>query len=207
VARAVVDFQETRRMTSLLHRWHGALALATLLLPAAHAEPQPARLVTEKSQIVFVSKQMGVPVEGSFRKFDARIAFDPRKPEGGSVALQIDTASAAFGIPMTDAELPKAPWFDAAHFPQAGFQTTAIRALGDGRFEMAGKLTLKGIARPLTVPVTIAPAANGQSVASGSFVLQRIDYKVGDGEWTDTSVIANEVQVRFKLVVDGLGAP
>jgi polyisoprenoid-binding protein YceI len=207
VARAVVDFQETRRMTSLLHRWHGALALATLLLPAAHAEPPPARLVPEKSQIVFVSKQMGVPVEGSFRKFDARIAFDPRKPEGGSVALQIDTASAAFGIPMTDAELPKAPWFDAAHFPQAGFQTTAIRALGDGRFEMAGKLTLKGIARPLTVPVTIAPAANGQSVASGSFVLQRIDYKVGDGEWTDTSVIANEVQVRFKLVVDGLGAP
>ncbi|WP_422099780.1 YceI family protein [Variovorax sp.] len=194
-------------MTSLLHRWHGALALATLLLPAAHAEPPLARLVPEKSQIVFVSKQMGVPVEGSFRKFDARIAFDPKKPEGGSVALQIDTASAAFGIPMTDAELPKAPWFDAAHFPQAGFQTTAIKALGDGRFEMAGKLTLKGIARPLTVPVTIAPAANGQSVASGSFVLQRIDYKVGDGEWTDTSVIANEVQVRFKLVVDGLGAP
>jgi polyisoprenoid-binding protein YceI len=207
VARAVVDFQETQRMTSLLHRWHGALALATLLLPAAHAEPPPARLVPEKSQIVFVSKQMGVPVEGSFRKFDARIAFDPKKPEGGSVALQIDTASAAFGIPMTDAELPKAPWFDAAHFPQAGFQTTAIKALGDGRFEMAGKLTLKGIARPLTVPVTIAPAANGQSVASGSFVLQRIDYKVGDGEWTDTSVIANDVQVRFKLVVDGLGAP
>jgi polyisoprenoid-binding protein YceI len=207
VARAVVDFQETQRMTSLLRRWHGALALATFLLPAAHAEPPPARLVPEKSQIVFVSKQMGVPVEGSFKKFDARIAFDPRKPEGGSVALQIDTASAAFGIPMTDAELPKAPWFDAAHFPQAGFQTTAIKALGDGRFEMAGKLTLKGIARPLTVPVTIAPAANGQSVASGSFVLQRIDYKVGDGEWTDTSVIANDVQVRFKLVVDGLGTP
>jgi len=207
VARAVVDFQETQRMTSLLHRWHGALALATLLLPAAHAEPPPARLVPEKSQIVFVSKQMGVPVEGSFRKFDARIAFDPKKPEGGSVALQIDTASAAFGIPMTDAELPKAPWFDAAHFPQAGFQTMAIKALGDGRFEMAGKLTLKGIARPLTVPVTIAPGSNGQSVASGSFVLQRIDYKVGDGEWTDTSVIANDVQVRFKLVVDGLGAP
>ena len=83
----------------------------------------------------------------------------------------------------------------------------AIKALGDGRFEMAGKLTLKGIARPLTVPVTIAPGSNGQSVASGSFVLQRIDYKVGDGEWTDTSVIANDVQVRFKLVVDGLGAP
>ena len=122
------------------------------------------------------------------------------------VSNLVSALSEALG-PETDAELPKAPWFDAAHFPQAGFQTTAIKALGDGRFEMAGKLTLKGIARPLTVPVTIAPAANGQSVASGSFVLQRIDYKVGDGEWTDTSVIANEVQVRFKLVVDGLGAP
>lgn len=193
-------------MTMIFKRALAAsLALSALAaFTPAHADQ---KLVPAQSEIVFVSKQMGVPVEGSFRKFDARIAFDPRKPEGGSVALQIDTASAAFGIPMTDAELPKAPWFDAAHFPQAGFQTTAIRALGDGRFEMAGKLTLKGIARPLTVPVTIAPAANGQSVASGSFVLQRIDYKVGDGEWTDTSVIANEVQVRFKLVVDGLGAP
>lgn len=185
------------------------LALAFVFAAAmpAGAEPSATRLVPDKSQIVFVSKQMGVPVEGTFKKFDAQVAFDPKKPEGGTVALQIDTASAGFGVPMSDAELPKAPWFDAAHFPQASFQSSAIKALGDGKFEMAGKLTIKGVARSVTVPVGIAAAPGGgnYAVATGSFTIQRLDFKVGDGEWTDTSVVGNEVQVRFKLTLAGFG--
>lgn len=181
-----------------------ALAFATAAMPAA-AGPAT-KLVADKSQIVFVSKQMGVPMEGTFKKFDAQIAFDPKKPEGGTVALQIDTASAGFGVPMSDAELPKAPWFDAAKFPQASFQSSAIKALGDGKFEMAGKLTIKGTAKYVTVPVSIVvPAGGNHAVATGSFTIQRLDYKVGDGEWTDTSVVGNEVQVRFKLTLAGLG--
>jgi len=180
-------------------------AAAFAALAPAGAEPAGAtRLVADKSQIAFVSKQMGVPVEGTFKKFDAQVAFDPRKPEGGTVALQIDTASASLGVPMSDAELPKPAWFDAGHFPQASFQSSVIKALGDGKFEMAGKLTIKNIARQVTVPVTIAPAG-GYAVATGSFTIQRLDYKVGDGEWTDTSVIGNDVQVRFKFTLAGLG--
>ena len=180
-------------------------AAASVALAPAGAEPaSPTRLVADKSQIAFVSKQMGVPVEGTFKKFDAQVAFDPRKPEGGTVALQIDTASASLGVPMSDAELPKAPWFDAAHFPQAVFQSSAIKALGDGRFEMAGKLTIKNVSRQVTVPVTIATAGN-LAVATGSFTIQRLDYKVGDGEWTDTSVVGNDVQVRFKFTLAGFG--
>lgn len=182
------------------------LALLAMLAPGmAATEPPAAKLIADKSQIVFVSKQMGVPVEGTFKKFDAQVAFDPKKPDGGSVALRIDTASAGFGIPMSDAELPKAPWFDAAHFPQATFQSSAIKALGDGKFEMTGKLTIKGTAKSVTVPVGIAPAGGNQAVATGSLTIQRLDYKIGDGEWTDTSMVANEVQVRFKLTIAGLG--
>jgi polyisoprenoid-binding protein YceI len=181
-----------------------ALALAAALPGLSLAEPAATRLVPDKSQIVFVTRQMGVPVEGTFKKFDAQVAFDPRKPEGGSVALQIDTASAGFGIPMSDAELPKAPWFDATHFPQASFQSSAIKALGDGKFEMAGKLTLKGTARAVTVPVSIA-AAGGYAVATGSLTIQRLDFKVGDGEWTDTSMVGNEVQVKFRFTLAGFG--
>jgi len=184
----------------------GAAALLGLALHAA-AEPMPAtaKLVPEKSQIAFVSKQMGVPVEGSFKRFDAQVAFDPKKPEGGSVVLQIDTASAAFGIPMSDAELPKPTWFDTAHFPQASFRSSAIKALGEGRFEMAGKLTIKGVSKAVTVPVSITSSGGAYSVATGTLTIQRLDYKVGDGEWTDTSVVGNEVQVRFKLTLAGLG--
>jgi len=164
----------------------------------------PARVLAAQSRIAFVSKQMGVPVEGTFGRFDAQIAFDPRKPDGGTVTLQIDMASASLGVPQSDAELPKAPWFDAARFPKAVFQSTAIRAVGGGRFEVAGTLTLKGRAQPLIVPVTITQSGD-TSLATGAFALQRLEFKVGDGEWTDTSIVANEVQVHFKLALAGFG--
>ena len=59
-----------------------ALSFAIALLAgAAHAQTPDAKLVPAQSEIGFVSKQLGVPVEGKFRKFDAQIAFDPKKPE------------------------------------------------------------------------------------------------------------------------------
>jgi polyisoprenoid-binding protein YceI len=163
------------------------------------------RLVPEESQIAFVSKQMGVPVEGQFKRFAAELMLDPKKPEGGSVALRIDTASATFGIRQTDAELPRTNWFDVAHFPQASFVSSGIKGLGYGRFEVAGRLTVKGQSQPVTIPVQITQA-DGKSTASGTFAVKRLEFRIGDGEWTDTSIVADEVQVRFKLVFTGLAA-
>jgi polyisoprenoid-binding protein YceI len=192
-------------MSLLRPAWRALCAAALILASApamAGAEPM-AQLVPGHSQIDFVSKQMGVPVEGQFRKFDAQVAFDPKQPEGGTVALQIDMASATLGVPQSDAELPKSPWFDTARFPKASFQSSAIRGLGGGRFEIAGRLTIKGRTQELVVPVTITQSAD-RSTAAGSFTIQRLAFKVGEGEWADTAMIGDEVQVRFKLVLTGL---
>jgi len=190
-------------MNLLLFRTVAVAALLALSL-LTHAEPAGTRLVPEKSRIVFVSKQMGVPVEGTFGKFAAQVAFDPRKPEGGAIALSIDVGSATLGVPQSDAEMPKPEWFHAAKFPQAQFKSSAIKSLGGGQFEVVGKLTLKGQAQDVVVPVTIAQDA-GLSIATGSLTIQRLAFKVGDGDWTDTSMVANDVQVRFKFTLTGLG--
>ncbi len=183
-----------------------AVALAIWLGAAGPSAAEPAaKLLPYKSQIVFVSKQMGVPVEGAFGRFTAQVAFDPKKPEGGSVALTIDMGSATLGVAQIDVELPKADWFDVIRFPQADFKSSAIRGLGGGRFEIEGRLTIKGQVQELVVPVTITQG-DGPSVASGSFTIQRLAFKVGSGEWTDTSMLANDVQVRFRLTLSGLGA-
>ena len=58
--------------------------------------------------------------------------------------------------------------------------------------------------RDVSVPVTITQSG-GTSTATGSFVVKRVDFKIGEGEWTDTTVVANDVQVRFKLAFTGLG--
>ena len=154
--------------------------------------------------MAFVTKQMGVPVDGRFKKFDAQVSLDPKKPETGSVAISIDTGSASIGVPETDAEMPKPTWFNVAKFPQATFKSTAIKGLGNGKFEVTGKIDIKGTTRDLVVPVQITQAG-GTSTATGSFVLKRLEFKIGEAEWADTTVVANDVTVKFKLALNGLG--
>lgn len=185
------------RRRSFLVVWAG-LAWATV----ASAQS----VLAGQSEIVFVSRQMGIPIEGRFKTFSADLAFDPRRPESGRIAMTIPIASVSFAAEQAQTEVVKPAWFDVGRFPQAQFQSTAIKSIGNGRFEVAGKLTLKGITRELSVPVTLVQsAANG--TASGSFVLRRLDHRVGDGEWADTSAVADEVQVRFRFALAGLPLP
>ena len=180
-----------------------AAALLAAVVQPAVAQPKPAQL-QPGSEIAFTTKQMGVPVDGKFGKFTAQIALDPKKPETGSVSFAIDTGSARFGSAELDAEVPKATWLNVPKFQQATFRSSAIKAAGAGKFEVAGKLTIKGIERDVVVPVQLAQSG-ATSTASGSFTIKRLAYKVGEGEWTDTSMLADDVQIRFKLVLAGLG--
>jgi polyisoprenoid-binding protein YceI len=178
-----------------------SLALLAALPLAAQAEQQ---LVPAKSEIRFVSRQMGVPVEGRFRTFDAQISFDPAKPASSSIAFSVDTGSATLGVRETDAELPKADWFNVAKFPKATFQSTAVKRVQGNQFEVAGKLSIKGVSSNVVVPVTLAQSG-AQTSATGAFSIQRLTYRIGDNEWSDTSMVADTVQVKFSLTLTGVG--
>lgn len=182
------------------------LACVTALVAMPASAASLAKLVPSQSQIVFVTRQMGAPVQGVFKKFDVQIALDPQKPEGGTIKVLIDTASATLGVPIADAELPKESWFDAARFPQATFQSNTVKALGGGKFEVTGQLSIKGSTHTVRVPATIVQPQMGYSVVTGNFTIQRLSYRIGDEAWNDTSLIANDVQVRFKLTLTGLDA-
>ena len=182
------------------------LALSALLLGTLLAMPAQAqqKLLAAQSDISFAIQQMGVPVEGHFKRFDAQIAFDPAKPDTSKIAFTVDVASASFGTPDIDTELPKATWFNTGKFPQATFQSTAIKNLGGGKFEVTGKLGIKGAMRDVQIPVTLA-ASGANTIASGTFPLKRLAYKIGENEWADTSMVADDVQVKFKLTLSGVG--
>jgi polyisoprenoid-binding protein YceI len=179
----------------------GLLLLATLGAASVHADQ---KLLPAQSEITFVSKQMGVPVEGRFKKFDAQIAFDPAKPESGKIAFTVDIASITLGAPEPDSELPKAAWFNTSKFPQATFQSSAIKGLGAGKFEVTGKLAIKGNTRDAVIPVTLTQSG-ATTTASGVLTLKRLAYKIGENEWADTSMVADDVQVKFKLALSGVG--
>jgi len=169
--------------------------------------PMAQQLLLAQSDIRFVTTQMGVPVEGRFRQFSAQTAFDPRSLQTARIGMAIDMGSATFGIRDTDAELGKPEWFHTPRFPQARFDSTAIRAVAPGRFEVQGQLTIKGVSKPLNVPVNLTQSAAPQgllTMARGEFVIKRMDFKIGDGEWGDPSIVANEVTVKFNLALLGV---
>ena len=180
------------------------LALSAAALTFSGGALAQQKLIPAQSDISFVTKQMGVPLDGRFKKFDAQISFDTAKPEAAKIAFTVDTGSATLGAPESDAEMPKATWFNVPKFPQATFQSSSVKSLGGGKFQIAGKLTIKGNAKDVDVPVSLTQAA-GVTTATGQFAIKRLAFKIGEGEWADTSMVADDVQIKFKLAISGMG--
>lgn len=157
-------------------------------------------VVHDKSSIVFISKQMGVPVDGRFRKFTAQVAFDPANPEAGKAQIEIDSGSIDTGSKEADDEVISKNWFNVKIFPTVKFISSDVKALGGGRYEVAGKMTIKGKTRDVVAPFTFRQEGNNAHF-EGAFTLKRLEYGVGDGPWSDTGTVADEVQVKFRFLV------
>jgi len=114
-------------------------AALCISLPAAAQAIDPAR-----SSVAATFKQMGVPVEGTFRKVAGQVVYDRAAPEKSQARVEIDVASFDLGDAQYNAEVRKADWFDTARFPTATFASSAVRPLTADRFEASGKLTIKG---------------------------------------------------------------
>ena len=154
----------------------------------------------QQSSITFVSKQMGVPVEGSFRRFTARIAVDPARPEAGTAHIDIDLASIDTGITEADGEVAGKAWFDTRNHPVASFVSGSVRPSGKERYEALGKMTIKGRSLDIKAPFTLKQNAD-TLIIDGMFPLKRLDYGIGSGIWSDTDTVADEVQIRFHFTV------
>ena len=175
-----------------------ALSLAAVVAPAAALEfsqVQPAA-----SSIEFKYSQMGVPMEGRFRKFSAALAFDPDKPGQATVQVDVDLASIDTGMPELDTEATGKQWFNAPAFPTARFTSKSVKALGNGRYSVAGTLAIKGQSQEIVVPAGFTAQGNS-GVLTGSFTIRRGDFSIGEGPWAAFDIVANDVQVNFRLAV------
>ena len=179
------------------------LVLGTALALSAHAALAQQQLVPAQSEVKFTARQMGVPLEGHFKTFSAQVAFDPAKLATSKIRFTVDTGSATLGSRETDAELPKPTWFNVPKFPQAQFESSSIKALGGSKFDVAGTLTIKGNAQSVVVPVTLTQSG-ASTTAVGALPIKRLAFKIGENEWADTSMVADDVQVRFKLTLTGV---
>ncbi len=169
-----------------------AVAASSLALAAG----APAQVDMSKSTVIATSKQMNVPTDGKFNKFTAQIAFDPAKPALGSANITIDTGSYDLGDDDYDKQVRGAEWFDASKYPTATFVSSAIAPAGGNKFNVTGKITIKGKSQTVTVPVTITQSGFTE-IFDGALPIKRTQFDVGTGEWKDTSIVANDVSSNF----------
>lgn len=183
-------------MTSALLRRTVAAAAIAFALPALAAamKTDPA-----KSSVSAVFKQMSVPVEAKFKKFNAQIDYDSAKPEAGKASVDIDVPSFDLGDPEYNKEVQKNEWFNGVQFPKASFVSSALKPAGGGKLDVSGKLTIKGKTADVSFPMTVKKEGNAQ-VFEGALPIKRLAFNIGEGEWKDTSMVADEVIIKFRVV-------
>ena len=176
-----------------------ALAISTAALWMGHAQAAPFQgVVPEKSSITFSYKQMGVSMDGKFRKFSTQLNFDPAKIEQAKGSIDIELASIDTGSAEADEEVVGKAWFNVAAFPKASFVLKQLKATGPDQYEATGQLSIKGQTRDMRTPLKLSKQGT-QSLLSGSFVLKRNDFGIGEGMWAKTDVVANEITINFQL--------
>ena len=175
-----------------------AAAVLAAALPAAAQSPQ--KVIADKSFIRFVVRQMNAPIEGRFRKFDGTVAFDPAHPEATKADFDVELGSIDLGSDEGETEAKRKPWLDVAAFPKAKFTATSVKALGGDKYEARGNLAIKGTTLPVVAQFTLSEAGGARTV-EGGFPLKRLQYKIGEGTWSDTQTVADEIAVRFRFTL------
>jgi len=156
------------------------------------------RIDETQSRLGFQYRAMGAPVEGEFHRYQADIQWDAATPASARIRLDVDTGSVDAGLPDATSEAIKGDFFDSRRYRWARFVSSAIQPQDKGRYLLQGTLTIKGISHAISLPIVLR--ADGPVLQlKGTFVLKRLDYGLGQGQWADTSALANEVPVAFSF--------
>ncbi len=177
------------------------LSLA-LSAPLSHAV-EFNQVQSHQSSIRFSYQQMGVSMDGKFKKFSSQLAFDPAQPAKAKAAFDIDLASIDTGAAESDEEVAGKSWFNTSRFPKASFASSGVKALGSNRYEVSGRLTIKGRSKDIVVPATFTQQGNS-GVFAGSFTVRRADFAIGEGPWAKFDIVANDVNVTFRIAANAV---
>jgi polyisoprenoid-binding protein YceI len=173
-------------------------AMAALLLAFNAQAIEYKTIDAAKSNVAFSYKQMGVGMDGKFKKFAAQLSFDPAKPAVAKATLEIDLNSIDTGSSEADQEVTGKSWFNTSAFPKAVFVSSQIKPTAANQFEVTGKLTIKGQTKDISFPLKQTAQGN-VGVFNGSFVMRRADFNIGEGMWAKFDTVANDVLVNFQI--------
>ena len=132
-------------------------ALALLFVVSGQAKAETYVMDTGGSHafIQFKIKHLGYSwLLGRFNTFAGTFEVDEKNPAGGKVEVTIETKSVDTNHAKRDKHLRSADFFEVDKYPQATFVSTGVKVTGEGKAQVMGNLTLKGVTKPVTLDVT-----------------------------------------------------
>ncbi|MAG97968.1 MAG: YceI family protein [Alphaproteobacteria bacterium] len=177
-----------------------------LLLPISEpgSAATPCRVDGANSSIRFTAWQIfGLPLSGRFKTFEAKLFLDGERPERSTAVAAVDTRSVDTGNPESDDFIKSEPMLDSANHPTAVLASSVFDPGDGGAMVVKGELTLKSVRRPLTIPFrySLTEAADGSRrvSADGEFELQRKEFNVGTGVWSNSFLFHDRIAIAVHL--------
>ena len=136
-------------------------------------------------------KFSGGKIHGEFKGLKSDILFDKAHPEEAKISASIDVATAGTGFFLKNSHVKDA--LDADKYPKITFVSTAVSKSGEA-FDAKGKLTMKGVTRPVTIHFTFDDQGNG-GIFKGSFKVIPKDFSITHDGTPDELTISLSVPV------------
>lgn len=170
------------------------LMLALVLLVPFNVLAMTYNVDPSKTTIQFKVKNLGIMnVKGAFEKFKGTVNIDESDITKSKVDVSIETASINTGINKRDNHLRGPDFFDVVKFPVMTFVSTMVES-GTDRLKVIGNLTIKGVAKPVTLIVENPKSllSDIKRGASATATVNRQDFGVSWG-----GVISDEVFITI----------
>jgi polyisoprenoid-binding protein YceI len=150
-----------------------------------------------------ITKWMVLPEQGQFRQFDGTVTYDPAHADQSKIEMTIWAASIDTKEETRDGVLRSDDFFDVARYPTLTFRSTAVRAISPNNLQVTGDLTIRGVTKRISVPVTVRgvhelPNIGQLAGFDTSFTINRRDYGVLGNKWGAVpAALSDEVEIHL----------
>lgn len=186
----------------------GAVFPCVTAVAMASLSARAADYVVDKdhSHVGFTVRHIVSHVQGSFKDFAGQFTFDPKKPSTDKVSFTVQTASISTDNEKRDNHLKSPDFFDVAKYPTMTFESTSVAPAGHDKYRIKGKLTLRGVTRPVTFDVDYLGTAKDPwgKTRSGFTATTRINRKDYGMVWNKALdagglMVGDEVAVKLDI--------
>jgi polyisoprenoid-binding protein YceI len=158
------------------------------------------------SEVTFQVRHLLTKVRGRFSEFNGVIAYDEAQPEKSSVSISIQASSIDTNEPNRDTHLRSEDFFAVDKHTTLDFTSTQIVSAGTDRFDVTGDLTIRGVTKRVTVPVSVLgkaidPWGNEKLGLETEFTVNRKDFGLVWNAALETGgfLVGDDVKIALSL--------